>query len=254
MFEPYSYLKKDRGPEEHESEIVIRISLPHFPKLNPRPILSSLLIFLGLYFIGSQIVLPVLKTPAEKPLLRPLVEAEASAASGNLVQATGLEPFKFSELAGSGTSFANERASGTAIFYLTIPKLKIERAEVETNSSSLSPDERLGHYSGSSLPGHPGNAFIYGHSALPLFYNPRDYRTIFTHIGDLEDGDEILVEFGEARYKYRVFKKVVLNPEDVKPLEPISPQFLNQAYLTLMTCVPPGLDTKRLMVYAQLVL
>lgn len=262
MFEPHIYLKADPEQEEkRRDEIVIRISMPSMPRINVRPLTSALLIFLGLYFLGSQIVWPVLSTPAEKPLLRPLVEVSASEPSGNLIQATGLEPFEFKELSGTVAGQESETgpiteaaASIPDIFYLTVPKLKIERAEVDTNSSSLSPDERLGHYAGSALPGHPGNAFIYGHSALPLFYNPQDYRTIFTHLDQLEDGDEISIEFGQAHYKYRVFKKVVLNPEDVRPLEPLAAQFLNQSYLTLMTCVPPGLDTKRLMVHARLVL
>jgi sortase A len=166
--------------------------------------------------------------------------------------------FEFSELARQPESVVVEPKSGTVpeipnIFYITIPKLEIEKAEVETNSQDLSPDERLGHYPGSALPGEVGNAFIYGHSVLPMFYDPKNYRTIFSTLDKLEAGDKIAIEFGKRSFLYVVEKAVVRKPEDVKPLEPISPPSLGESYLTLMTCVPMGLNTNRLLVQSKLV-
>jgi len=210
----------------------------------------------GLLLFTTQILLPWLTTPpAQPPLLKPtnltVLGVDKSERPVDFVKVE----FEFSELAQPPQPEATVSGARRTpkIFYLTIPKLEIERAEVETNSRNLSPDERLGHYAGSALPGEVGNTFIYGHSVLPMFYNPRNYRTIFSTLDKLEKGDEVKVEFGEKILRYVVEKAVVLRPEDVRPLEPTSPFFLRDSYLTLMTCVPMGLGTDRLLVQTRLV-
>ncbi len=241
MFKPYKYVKEEPVKIEKRLE---------FPKFNFRKLTSMLLVVGGFFLLADQIILPFLTaSPAQKPLLKPTSPTVAGASSKIEVG------FEFTELKQEpGTKIQEVSKSAPKIFYLTIPKLGIEKAEVETNSEKLSPDELLGHYPGSALPGEPGNTFIYGHSVLPMFYNPKNYRTIFSTLDELEEGDEIIVEFGEKLFKYVVEKWAVLNPEDVKPLEPIGSPFLNQSYLTLMTCVPMGVGTNRLLVQARLAL
>lgn len=251
MFQPYSYEKeasKDR--KEPESEIIIRLPKPVVPKVDIRRWASVMLIIAGVFLLTNQIVWPLLTAaPAEKPLLKPLVQGTGSSHRPQV-----LGSFTFAELKQTDSTIRKETEDIPSVFYLTVPKLEIKRAEVETNSLNLSPDDRLGHYYGSALPGRVGNTFIYGHSSLPIVYDPKDYRTIFTKLDELEAGDEFVIEFGKNVFKYRVEKKMVLEPEDVVPLDPISPQFLQQAYTTLMTCVPPGLKNKRLLVQARLIL
>ncbi len=239
MFKPYKYVKEETPKAEKDSEIVIRLPKPKLP-------ISTLLVISGLFLLTNQILLPWLTTPpAQKPLLRPTAETTL----GVKVE------FEFTELEReSSVAVGSEPKDIPKIFYVTIPKLGIEKAKVETNSESLSPDEHLGHYAGSALPGEVGNTFIYGHSVLPMFFSPEDYRTIFSTLDKLEEGDEVVVEFGEKYFRYLVEKSVVLNPKDVRPLESVTPQFLRHSYLTLMTCVPPGIRTKRLLVQAKLVL
>lgn len=249
MFKPYKYIKAVPAVKESRA---FEFNLPsfRFPPLNFRKIFSVIFIFAGVYLLGSQIVFPLLmaQKTTEEPLLKPVL--------GGTVGES--EPFfVFSELGRVATSSligTEVVADLPPIFYITIPKLEIEKAEAETNSPSLSPDERLGHYTGSALPGQVGNTFIYGHSVLPMFYNPKNYKTIFSTLDKLVEGDELVVEFGEQVYKYVVEKQQVLETKDVNPLDPIAPRFLNQAYLTLMTCWPPGLKDKRLLVQARLVL
>lgn len=252
MFKPYTYIKKESLKVEDASEkIVLHLPKPKLPTISFRKLTSRLLIVGGFFLLTDQIILPFLTAPpAQKPLLKPTSPSVAGAASEVKVE------FEFTELAQPSESRAVEPRTGDVpkVFYLTIPKLGIEKAEVETNSGNLSPDERLGHYLGSALPGEAGNVFIYGHSVLPMFYNPKNYRTIFSTLDELKEGDQITVEFGEKHFKYVVEKWVVLNPEDVDPLEPIGSLFLNQSYLTLMTCVPMGVGTDRLLVRARLVL
>ena len=250
MFRPYKYVKEAPLNARESSEFVIRLPKPKLPKVNVRKWTSVLLVGGGVFLIGNQILLPWLTAPsAQKPLLKPAAPSVAGTQSKKGIEVG----FEFTELRQESKK-TRKQENIPKVFYLTIPKLGIERAEVETNSENLSPDERLGHYPGSALPGEVGNTFIYGHSVLPMFYNPEDYRTIFSTLDKLEEGDEIAVEFGERHFRYTVEKSVVLTPEDVRPLESPAPTFSRQPYLTLMTCVPMGVGTDRLLVQARLVL
>lgn len=261
MFKPYKYIKQEvsEKPDNKGCDVwEVRIHIEPLG-LEFRRLASTVMVVSGLFLITQQIIWPLLTTPrAEKPILRPT----SSEVAGVHSEGVKVEfEFEFTELRREreddntvvggvpGTVPGN---SLPKVFHISVPELGIERAEVETNSSNLKPDERLGHYAGSALPGEVGNTFIYGHSAAPMFYDPKNYRTIFSTLDKLEEGDEIAVEFGEKRFKYVVEKLVVLSPKDVKPLEPIAPAFLRQSYLTLMTCVPPGIRTNRLLVQARL--
>lgn len=137
-------------------------------------------------------------------------------------------------------------------FELYIPKLKILSAKVKINDAALSPDDSLGHYPNSALPGEIGNIFIFGHSSLSALYNPNNYKTIFSTLARLEEGDLIYIDYLGKTYIYVVQDSQVKTPDNVDPLDTIAPRYLEKQYLTLMTCVPPGLDTKRLLVTALL--
>jgi sortase A len=130
---------------------------------------------------------------------------------------------------------------------LSIPKLKIEKAVVEIGSEDLM--KSLIQYPGTSLPGQYGNTVVFGHSVLPQFFNPKNYKTIFSTLPTLKEGDEILVEFDGVLYRYQVVKMVETTPDDVTVLE----QRYDSEYLTLITCVPPGTYLRRLIVRAKLV-
>ncbi len=133
-------------------------------------------------------------------------------------------------------------------FKISVPKLKIENARVITDSTKF--DKSLAHFPGSAIPGQVGNAFITGHSVLPQFADPENYRAIFTELSDLEIGDDIEVNIGGKTYNYIVQYSKIVDPHDLSVLLPISPTGRN---LTLMTCVPPGTNLKRLVVIASLI-
>ncbi len=164
---------------------------------------------------------------------------------------SGFGDFSFSELEEQAQA-PRQDSLATGFFTISIPKLKIERAKVEINADSLNPDKALGHYRGTALPGEVGNTFIYGHSVLPMFYNPKNYKTIFATLNKLEPGDEIFVEYNGTVLTYNVESKRVVPTKEVKPLQEIKPKFLNESTLTLMTCTPPGTRLKRLLVTAVL--
>jgi len=131
-------------------------------------------------------------------------------------------------------------------YSLSIPKLNISRARVVVGGDDLT--KSLIHYLPRSLPGEYGNVAIFGHSTLPQLYDVHDYKTIFTYLPSLEKGDKILIQVGDLEYEYEVFEMFVVNPDKISVLE----QKMDSAYLTLVTCVPPGTFWKRLVVRAKL--
>lgn len=133
-------------------------------------------------------------------------------------------------------------------FSVTIPKLKIEKAAAKVDSLDFY--NNLSHFPGSALPGEIGNSFITGHSGLPLIYDPKDYKTIFTKLSELKVGDDVFVEIEEKKLQFKVQYAKVVDPKDLSVLSPISSNGRN---LTLMTCVPPGTNLKRLVVITSLI-
>jgi len=131
-------------------------------------------------------------------------------------------------------------------YTLSIPKLNIKDALVLIGSDDLGVS--LIHYGGTPLPGQYGNAVIFGHSTLPQFFNPTNYKTIFSTLPTLSKGDTIVVAVDGIAYKFTVYDIVVVEPTDLSPLE----QKFDDSYMTLVTCVPPGTYWKRLNVKAKL--
>lgn len=131
-------------------------------------------------------------------------------------------------------------------FSVTIPKLKIDRAQVLVDSNDLS--KNLAHLPGSALPGERGNVFISGHSALSQFFNLA--KVEFANLTELKKGDEIIVEAVGIKYKYRVEQLKVVNPNDLSVINAPDSQ---GRYISLMTCVPPGLNLKRLIVLGKMI-
>ncbi|MBN2016495.1 sortase [Candidatus Dojkabacteria bacterium] len=139
-------------------------------------------------------------------------------------------------------------------FYLTIKKIKIYDAPVTSNVDSSNEEtykdalgKGLAHFKGTCLPGQDCNVLIYGHSAAGDYAekNPQDVVTAFTRLFKLNIGDEITIKFQEQEYTYTVKKIKEVNPEDVDILSSNGTKTL-----TLMTCSPPGLSSKRLVVTA----
>jgi LPXTG-site transpeptidase (sortase) family protein len=130
-------------------------------------------------------------------------------------------------------------------FTLSIPKLKIYDAKVKVDSEEF--DSSLALFPGTALPGEEnGNAFVSGHSSI--LSNPKDYKSIFSALPRLEEGDEVLVNIAGVEYRFLVESKRVVEPSDLSVVSP--PQ--SGRYLTLMTCVPPGTRLKRLVVICKL--
>lgn len=129
-------------------------------------------------------------------------------------------------------------------YRLSIPKLKIYDAKVFEGGEDLS--KSLIQYPGTAQPGQIGNAVVFGHSVLPVFFNPKNYLSIFSTIPKLRLEDEIIVNMGNVKYKYRVVSMFEVEPDNLEILD----QRVDNSYLSLVTCVPPGhpLKPRRLVV------
>lgn len=200
-----------------------------------KKILPLALIFLGLLLL-AQVALPVIGYKiweivsfSETNLASPV---KSSYMAGISIQNKDNFPAFISSLTRSTIAPAPQ-------FKLSIKKLEIE-ANVYVDSNDL--DKGLAHLPGSALPGEKGNVFISGHSSVFFSNN-------FSKLSKLKMGDEIKVKIGEADFTYKVLETKVVDPTDVSV---ISPPEGEGRYLTLMTCVPPGLNIKRLVVLANL--
>lgn len=86
------------------------------------------------------------------------------------------------------------------------------------------------------------SAFI-SHSGLTT-------KTLFTNLNKLRENDVFYIDFLGKRYTYKVIGRDVVNPDEI--MKYISCDE-NNAYCTLITCTPVGLNTHRLLVHAKLV-
>ncbi len=131
-------------------------------------------------------------------------------------------------------------------FTLSVPRLKIENSTVFLDSNELS--KGLVHLPGSSLPGEKGNVFISGHSALSPIFSFK--KAVFGKLQDLKKGDQILVEASGTKFVYIVSELKIIDPKDISVINPPDAQ---GRYISLMTCVPPGLNFKRLVVLGKMI-
>ena len=129
-------------------------------------------------------------------------------------------------------------------FRITIPKLNIEKTDVLVESNDLS--SGLVHLPGTALPGERGNVFISGHSAL----SPIIKKAAFAKLSDLKKGDQIEVEAMGTKFTYQVTELKIISPSDVSVINPPDPL---GRFISLMTCVPPGLNLKRLVVLGKMI-
>lgn len=132
-------------------------------------------------------------------------------------------------------------------YRLSIPSLGIQQAVVRVNETDLS--QSLIQYGSQTMPGDVGNTVILGHSSLPQFFNPRNYKTIFSVLPQVRLGEVVVIEIDGLKYVYQIIDKYEVKPSEVSVLD----QDYNQEMLTLITCTPPGTYLRRLIVQAKLI-
>jgi sortase A len=127
---------------------------------------------------------------------------------------------------------------GDAVAVIEIPKINLQKTVVEGTGV---PDLKKGpgHYTGTPLPGQPGNAAIAGHRTT--------YGAPFGNLDQLNPGDDIYVTTKQGSFVYTVTGQQVVSPSDVSVLAPTSDN-----RLTLTTCHPKYSAAKRLVITAEL--
>lgn len=136
--------------------------------------------------------------------------------------------------------------SSVTTYRITIPRLKIENADVSTVDTDV--NSHLVHFPGTAMPPTTGNGVIFGHSTLPQLYDPKNYRTIFANIHNLIVGDEIHASVNKTQFTYKIISMTILDADDTSYLSQPS----DDSYLTIVTCTPPGTTWKRLIVKSRL--
>lgn len=112
------------------------------------------------------------------------------------------------------------------------------------------PDLRKGpgHYPGTAMPGQIGNFVVSGHRTT--------YLAPFNKLGELRDGDRILIDTRSRQYVYKVTTKKVVQPTDVSVAAPV-PEHPRanptKRMITLTTCNPKYSAAQRLIVFGQLI-
>jgi len=136
---------------------------------------------------------------------------------------------------------------------LEIPKINIEAPLIFPGTLDGEKiheylNEGVVWYPDSALPGTTGQTIILGHSAPPGWPKIK-YDWVFTHLIDMEKGDEIFVYFNNRKYTYEVKEKLFFEKGEEVPEYSLTN---SENVLILISCWPPGKDIRRIGVSAEL--
>jgi sortase A len=205
------------------------------------------LLFLGIgVFILMQVVLPFLEFKSwelfafeeETVLANPLSGDGTGLVSGVSIEEHDAFPAFISNTVSPANLPYKE-------FKVSIPKIKLDNIVAKVWSNDF--EKTLAQLPGSALPGEKGNVFITGHSSLPQPMGDR--HAWFVNLPNLKKGDNVYLNAAGQQFTYIVEGLKIVDPKDTSVLNPPDSR---GRYLTLMTCVPPGFNTKRLIVLAKL--
>ncbi len=121
---------------------------------------------------------------------------------------------------------------------IQIPAIGVDAPVVEGDDREPL-KQGTGHHVGSANPGERGNCVISAHNDI--------FGEIFRDLPDLDLGDEILVHTAVQVYRYVVTQKRIIEPTEVSVVYPTS-----SPVLTLISCYPYGIDTRRIVVIGEL--
>ncbi len=139
---------------------------------------------------------------------------------------------------------------------ITIDAIGIEDIKISANVESSNEEVYnsylkygVAHFKGTPLPGDGGNSFIYGHSAVESFFSRHKNlpETIFSRLGNLDIGQDVEIIKDGKTFSYIVRSKKIVSPDDFTILQ----SQYNKETVTLMTCWPLGIGTKRLVIVAE---
>jgi sortase A len=138
---------------------------------------------------------------------------------------------------------------------LVIPKLGLESPLVFDARSNQEADMQEALERGvvwydlpnaNSRPGQLGNSVFLGHSSGDIFYGGQ-FKYIFSKLNRLNIGDTFYLTYSGKRYIYSIEKREVIWPSELDKL------YIDDgsAWVTLITCDPPGSSVRRLVLYGK---
>lgn len=129
--------------------------------------------------------------------------------------------------------------TGTGIIgYVTIEKINVN-LPIYHGTSSAALQAGAGHLEGTSLPigGESTHSVIVGHRGLPS-------AKLFTDLDQMEVGDTFTITVLDQVYTYEVDQISIVLPTEIEELYVVD----GKDYCTLMTCMPYGVNSHRLLV------
>jgi len=195
-------------------------------------------IFLEPALASQQIVMPIPTSNFITPgTIRTLLSAEVSSLNVDYNDAKNWFPYVQNTVGEIKIPY----------YKISIPKLNITGAQVSAVDTDLA--HHLVQFPGTASPSDRENTVIIGHSTLPSLYNfPKDYKTIFAYAHTLNIGDKIVLQLGNITYHYKIFSITIVDPANTS----IFAQPVDDSYITIVTCTPPGTIWKRLVISSRL--
>ena len=239
-----------------------------------RMIISGTLAFIGLTIIISQFI-PIANSFLQgtfmeirsSSILNPVPDSYKQYIQGEFAYYDPGEEY-FQDLSQQAEIYAHESENTTRAeviinetynrnMQLNIPSVSINQVNIAPNVESKNEEiynqyltNGLAHFRGTPLPGDNGNSFIYGHSAVTSFFDshPDLPETIFTRLEEVDIGDKIEVFRDGEKLTYTARNKRIVEEDDFSIFQHNS----HRETLTLMTCWPVGIGSKRLVVIAEI--
>lgn len=141
------------------------------------------------------------------------------------------------------TDYQNQLGRGDRMGTIRIPAISVDLPIGHGTSPHLL-DTAAGHLYGTTLPtGDEGNSVLAAHRGL-------NTRLLFRRLGELRPGDLIWTSTAGADTAWKVTGTWKVDPGSRQEREAIAVT-PGHSWLTLYTCDPPGLNTRRLIVRAE---
>lgn len=142
----------------------------------------------------------------------------------------------------SDTDYLAQLGEGDAMARIRIPKISVD-LPIGHGTAAGTLEQGAGHIYGTTLPvGDPGNTVIAAHRGL-------DVRLLFYRVGELGRGDMIYTQAGGRTVAWRVDRRLTVQPGSARERRMLEADG-SKTVLTLYTCDPPGLNTRRLLIQA----
>lgn len=122
---------------------------------------------------------------------------------------------------------------------MTIPAINVDAPVVQGDGWEQM-KQGIAQHIGTANPGQKGNMVVTAHDDI--------YGEIFRNLSQLKEGDDVVVQTLTQQFTYRVVYTRIVAPNAVNVMDQT-----NEAILTMITCYPYLVDTKRIVAVAQLV-